>query len=211
MGDTVQLFGRGSFHDTSNLLATALDSTNRKVLNRLQRWDTDSLLGLPSETVVAELVSDGSVCCPRLLTDQAWMKPATEVDQQYQSFGEIHTHRVPRFVLVVPFEGERVVFTQRASTSSTNPPRVLALEMDELHLLIDNPPSDGAAVRAAFDDQIANIERYLGWSRAQIEQHNRQLRDELPGLVKARREELAATRKLQADAGYPTSRPERGV
>lgn len=119
------------------------------------------------------------------------------------------TRRVPRFVLVVPFEGERVVFTLRANTSSTNPPRVLKLANQELHLVIDNPPNDPAAIRTNFDEQIANIEKYLSWSRAQIDKHNRQLREELPSLVENRRSQLTASSKLHADTGYPTRRPTR--
>jgi hypothetical protein len=83
---------------------------------------------------------------------------------------------------------------------------VLRLDQQELHLALDDPPNDGAAVRAKFDEQIAKIEQYLGWSRQQIDAHNQHIRDEVSGMVAARREEPLATRRLQADTGYPTSR-----
>ncbi|GFG66897.1 hypothetical protein MKUB_43870 [Mycobacterium kubicae] len=204
----IQLFGRGSLMDFSNLLSTALDATARNVAERLRNWNADSLLDTPAETVIAQLVEEGSVRCPRLLTDQAWQQPdAREVDKQIIEFGEPVTRRVKRLVLVVPFEGEMDVFTLRADTSSTNPPRVLRLDPQELHLAVDDPPSDGAAVRAMFEEQIANIERYLGWSRQQIDAHNKRIRDQVPRMVEVRREEMRATRRLQADTGYPTSRP----
>jgi hypothetical protein len=206
--DGIQLFGRGSLMDYSNLLSTGLDATARDVAQRLQNWNTDGLLNTPAETVVAQLVEKGSVRCPRLLTDQVWQQPdALEVDKQIVEFGEPVTRRVKRLVLVVPFEGEVDVFTLRANTSSMNPPRVLRLNPQELHLAVDDPPSDGAAVRAKFNEQIAKIEQYLGWSRQQIGAHNQRIRDEVPRMVEARCEELRATRRLQADTGYPTSRP----
>jgi hypothetical protein len=208
--ETIQLFGRGSLHDYSNLLATALDATARKVGERLQVLSADELASAPPESIVAQLIGSGSVECPRLLVAEKWQKPAEEVNQQYREFGETATRRVPRFVLVVPFEGERDVFTLRANTSSTNPPRVLKIERQELHLVIDNPPIDAAAVVANFDEQIAKIEQYLGWSRTQIEEHNERLRSELPALVEARCAQLAAARQLQEDTGYPTTRPPRG-
>jgi hypothetical protein len=206
--DGIQLFGRGSINDYSSLLASALDAKARAVAETLQNWKPDSLLDTQPETVIAQLVDKGSVQCPRLLTDQVWQQPdVVEVNKQTVEFGEPVTRRVKRLVLVVPFEGEKDVFTLRANNSSLNPPRVLRLDKQELHLALDDPPSDGTAVRANFDEQIAKIEQYLGWSREQIETHNQLIRNEVPGMVTARREELLATRKLQADTGYPTSRP----
>jgi hypothetical protein len=206
--DGIQLFGRGSLMDYSNLLSNALDATARGVAERLQNWDTDDLLNASTETVIAQLVAKGSVQCPRLLTDQVWQQPdALEVNKHVIEFGEQTTRRVKRLVLVVPYEGEIGIFTLRADSSSMNPPRVLRLNPGELHLAVDHPPSDGAAVRARFDEQIAKIEQYLGWSRRQIDAHNQRIRDEVPGMVEARCEELRATRRLQADTGYPTSRP----
>jgi hypothetical protein len=205
--DGIQLFGRGSLTDYTSLLSSALDASARRVSERLQRWKADDLLDTPQQAVVAELMETGSVSCPRLLTDQAWQQPAVEVDKQFRDFGEIVTRRVTRLVLVVPYEGERDVFTLRADTSSTNPPRVLRIDDGELRLAVDDPPADGGAVRANFEVQIGKIEQYLGWSCQQIAAHNQRLVDELPGLVQARRDDLLATRKLQADTGYPASRP----
>jgi hypothetical protein len=60
---------------------------------------------------------------------------------------------------------------------------VLRIDHDELHLVIDGPPDDGAQIRAQFDEQIAKIEKYLGWSRQQIEGHNERVRSDVPKLV----------------------------
>jgi len=205
--DGIQLFGRGSLYDQRNSLANALGSTARAMADSLQSWNPDDLLDTATEAVIARLIDKGSVQCPRLLADQVWMRDPIEITQEYTDFGERRTRRVTRLVLVVPFEGEKEVLTLRADTSSTNPPRVLRVDAQEVHLAVDDPPEDGGAVRARFDDQIANIEKYLDWSRRQIESHNQQIRDEVPGMVAARREELLAQRKLQADTGYPTRRP----
>lgn len=174
-----------------------------KIFPPIQAWDPEDLLNAPAEDVVDRLVQRGSVRCPRLLADRAELLEPTEINKDYVEFGERVTRRVTRLVLAVPFEGEMGVFNLRADTSSSNPPRVLRLDSHELHLVIDNPPSEGAHVRAQFDEQIAKIEQYLGWSRQQIDRHNQQIRDEVPKLVAKRREELLATRSLQADIGYP--------
>lgn len=130
------------------------------------------------------------------------MLPATEVDQQYRDWGEQRTRRVTRLVLVVPFEGHKDIFNLRPDQFTTMPPQVLRLQGHEIHLAIDNPSNDAAAINAAFHKQIANIEKYLGWSRRQIDLHNQGLRNELPGMVARRREQLLATRNLQAEIGF---------
>jgi CRISPR/Cas system-associated endonuclease Cas1 len=85
------------------------------------------------------------------------------------------------------------------------PPQVLRLQDHEMHLAIDNPSNDRAAARALFDEQIANIEQHLSWSRQEVDQHNQQIRNEIPRLVAKRREEFMATRNFQAQIGYPVA------
>jgi len=196
----VLLFHRGGYLDAS------LGETARATVKQLHNWNPDDLLKMPVDDVIGKLVDQGSARCPRLLTDQAWMPEPTEITQESMEFGERYTRRVIRLVLVVPFEGEKVVFTLRANQFTLNPPRVVRLEESELHLAIDGPPDNPEQVKAAFDKQLATIEQHLAWSRQQIEQHNQQIRADVPGMVGKRREQLLATRNLQAQIGYPIRR-----
>ena len=202
--DDVALFGRSSLNDYSNLLASALGKAAQDTVRQLQNWDPDALLTTPDEDLIDRLIQQGTVRCPRLLTDQAELLNPTEVEKESMDFGERYTRRVTRLVLAVPFDGRRDVFTLRADTSSFNPPRVLRLQDNELHLAVDDPPEDAARIRAQFDEQIAKIEQHLDWSRIQIDRHNQQIRSDVPKFVADRREQLLATRKLQSDTGYPT-------
>jgi hypothetical protein len=188
------------------LLAGALGRKTLGIANRLQSWDPDDLLNTPTQDVIDQLVDDGIVERPHLLTDKVFMLEPTEIHQQYVDFGRPLTRRVTRLVAVLPFEGERDVFLLRAQTFSHNPPRVLRLEEQELHLAVDDPPDDPAQVRAMFDAMIAKIDDRLGWSRQQIEMHNEQLRRDVPNMVANRRDQLLSTRNLQAQIGFPIRR-----
>lgn len=202
----VQLFSKGRLNDLAGSLAGFLGKASQATAQRLQSWDADDLLNTPVDDVVEQLVELGSVECPDLRVDDVFMLPATEVDQQYRDWGEQRTRRVTRLVLVVPFEGHKDIFNLRPDQFTTMPPQVLRLQGHEIHLAIDNPSNDAAAINAAFHKQIANIEKYLGWSRRQIDLHNQGLRNELPGMVARRREQLLATRNLQAEIGFPVRR-----
>lgn len=205
MGD-VQLFSSGGPFGSGGGLADSLAQTVRAISQRLRSMDANALLNAPVQDVVDELVDAGSVQCPHLDVDAAFMLEPTEIDERYQQFDRPYSRRVLRFVLVVPFTGEKDVFTLCPDYSTTVRPQVLALNDQQLRLAVDDPPKDPAAVKQRFDDQIAGIEKYLGWSRSQIDRHNLQLLEEVPAMVTRRREELLATRDLQAAVGYPIRR-----
>jgi hypothetical protein len=187
-------------------LGTSLEVVARKVAERLEAWDADALLKAPEADVIDELIEEAAARCPRLLRDDAWMPPPSETTQRFREFGEIGYRRVTRLVLVIPFDGEKVVFRLRASTSTINPPQVISLDDHELRLAVDGPAADAADVRALFKAQLDKIEMFLEWSRNQIEEHNARLRAEVPGMVAARRAQLLATRNLQAEIGFPIRR-----
>ena len=187
-------------------LGSVLGATARKPAERLGVWDADALLKAPEADVVEELIEEGTVRCPRLLRDEAWMPPPSETTQKFRNFGEIEERRVTQIVLVVPFDGDRDVFRLRANAFSLNPPRVLTLSDRELRIAVDGPIGDAASVRARFDAQVDEIEKSLASSRVQIEEHNARIRAEVPGMVSRRRAQLLAARNLQAEIGFPIRR-----
>jgi hypothetical protein len=197
---------------TKEDLRATLDTTTRKMVTRLEKWDPDTLLNTPEHDIVEELVDEGSVQCPRLLRDRAWMPEPSEVVQTFMDFGREIKRRVPQLTLVVPFEGERQVFMLRATTYSYNPPRIAKLEDHDLWITVEGDLSDAAHARTLFDAQLDSIEKHLAWSRRQIEEHNQRIRGEVPELVSRRRAHLLATRNLQADIGFPIRRrPDAGT
>lgn len=196
----VLLFSRGGYLDAG------LEATTKAMADFLQNWDADDLLKAPVDDVIDQLIDRGSVRCPTLLVDEAWMPEPAEVKQEFMDFGRRLTRRVTRLELVVPFEGEKVIFTLRANSSTFNAPSVLRLDERELRLVIDGPPDNPAQVKTTFDRQIEDIEKYLSWSRDQIERHNQKIKSQVPEMVATRRNQLLATRNLQAQIGYPIRR-----
>jgi hypothetical protein len=191
---------------TEGDLGTTLQAAARKVAERLQTWDADALLKAPEVDVIDQLVEEGKALCPRLLRDKVWMPPPSETTQRFSEFGEFGERQVTQLVLVVPFDGEKVVFRLRAGTSTLNRPQAMSVGDHELRLAVDGPAGDAASVRAQFEAQLDKIETFLEWSRKQIEEHNARLRAEVPGMVSRRRETLLAARNLQAEIGFPIRR-----
>jgi hypothetical protein len=198
-GVVTRLFGQGS-------LETSLDVSARKVAAQLAMWDPDALLNAPEADVIEELVEEGMARCPRLLRHKAWMPPPSETTQRFSEFDEVVERRITQLVLVVPFDGEAVVFRLQANASSWNRPQVISLGEHELRIAVDGPAGDAASIRAQCEAQLDKIEMFLKWSRKQIEEHNAQMRTSVPDMVARRRAQLLATRNLQAKIGFPIRR-----
>jgi hypothetical protein len=73
------------------------------------------LLNAPVDDVVEYLVELGFVECPQLLVEDVFQLEPTEVEQECLDFGERSKRRVVRFEFVVPFVGDKDVFTLRAA------------------------------------------------------------------------------------------------
>jgi hypothetical protein len=190
-----------------NDLRAGLEATARKLLEELHGWDPEVLLALPEADVVDHLLAAHSVQCPRLHRDQAHLLPVSEEAQIIEDrfFGDRLTRLVTRFTLVVPYDGERIIFSTRASQSSINPPSAAATD-GELRQTWTGEPTDAAAVRAHFDSELDKIERHLAWCRSDIDQHNQTLRATTPELVAQRRAKLLRDRELEAGIGFPVRR-----
>src|SRR6266498_119516 len=189
-----------------NDLRLGLEATARKLRDDLLAWSPDELLALPEADVADHLVAAHSVACPSLRRDEAQILPISEQTQTLEDpFGDRMTRRMTRLTLVIPYDGEKVVFSTRASQFSFNPPRANVAD-GELRLTWLGQEADAAAVRAHFDRELDEIERHLSWCQRDIDTHNQTIRTTTPGLVAQRRAKLLRDREPEAGIGFPVQR-----
>src|SRR6266498_2914005 len=112
-----------------NDLRLGLEATARKLRDDLLAWSPDELLALPEADVADHLVAAHSVACPSLRRDEAQILPISEQTQTLEDpFGDRMTRRMTRLTLVIPYHGEKFVFSTRASQFSFNPHRTTAAD-----------------------------------------------------------------------------------
>jgi len=187
-------------------LRLALEATARKLRDDLLAWNPDELLALPEADVADHLVVTHSVACPKLRRDKAHLLPISEQTQTVKDpFGDRMTRRMTQLTLVVPYDGERIVFSMRASQSSFNPPRANVTD-GELRLTWLGQDANAGAVRAHFDRELDEIERHLSWSQRDIDTHSQTIRTTTPDLVAQRRAKLLRDHQLEAGIGFPVQR-----
>ncbi|MGW4412011.1 hypothetical protein ACWEJ6_48960 [Nonomuraea sp. NPDC004702] len=175
----------------------------RDMTTLLHKWDQEALLRAPEHDVIETLIRFGTLDCPRLLRHEAWMLEPAETIQESTKFGRRIERRVSLLTLVVPYEGERILFFTRPSRYPRDPPSVPYLDDRQLWLTVEGQLTDGAKVRKRFDRQLNEIEQWLGWAREEIDPHNANIRESVPRLVSHRRAELLAIRDVQAAVGFP--------
>jgi hypothetical protein len=194
-----------------NHLSDRLAELDQMARQRLMGWHPDDLLTMPEADVIENLLSTASIECPTLRRADAYLLDPTEVNQQFREFDETVTRRVTRFTLVVPFDGDPEIFRLRANSSTFNSPHA---EVSGAELRVFSYPADGdaASVKADLDAQLNEIDRFLSWSRNDIDRHQQVLKAQIPTLVSDRRAKLLADRELQANIGFPIKRrPDAGV
>jgi hypothetical protein len=183
----------------SDLLSGATD----QAVKELAAWQPDDLLNTPEADAVDRLVRMATAEMPSLQRDNAHLAPPTEVKVDSVDLGPHFQVTVTRYTLMVPVTGYPPVFGMRASRSSGGVPQG---EIDQwnsrLRLHCDNPP-DSEQARAYFERTLDEIEKWLEWTRADIQRHNQQVARQLATAVAQRRAKLLKDRGILSTIGYP--------
>jgi hypothetical protein len=178
----------------------------QKLLDDVQRWDPSQLLTQSESEIAAHLAEKHTVHCPELRRDQMYADEPADVKQQVRAYSE-RMVEVPatRVVVHVPYDGERDFFFLKPSTYSMNPPRADVTET-EVVLTFEDRQLDGERIRGQLEHELAEIERWLAWSRKAGEQHNASLLDTALSTIRQRREKLLRDRETVAGLGIPIRR-----
>lgn len=200
---------------TSSMLFTGGDLTEHlrtrtaSALRQVDDWNGDQLLQIPAADVVAHVVSEYALDCPRLETDQAEQLPPGETVQTVRGMlsGTNIRQRQTRLTVIVPFSGDPVVFQLTPTSFTLNPPRGTVLD-GEIHLVWEGVEGQSEAIQRHFDEQITAIDKWLTSSRKSIDAFNAALRTQVAGRVEQRRATLLADRHLGASLSFPMRKRE---
>ena len=110
-----------------------------------------------------------------------------------------------RIGYLVPFDGDQDHFNYRPSTHTSSPPFGIVNDR-VLVLAYTRTDHDAEAVKAAFNKDMAEIEKYLGWMARDIKSFNDSLRAKIRERVEARRDKLLKDRGMVSALGFPLRR-----
>lgn len=113
--------------------------------------------------------------------------------------------RGTRIEFLVPFNGNQELFNYRPSSHTLSPP-FGTVNDGVLILTYTRTDHDAEAVKAAFDKDVSEIEKYLQWIAQDIKPFNDSLRAKIRQRVEARRDKLLRDHGLVSALGFPLRR-----
>jgi hypothetical protein len=108
-----------------------------------------------------------------------------------------------RVEVLVPYEGDTVLFDVRASTFNYNPPRFDLRNGAVVAAFEGRAPLDKEQAKAAIEGLLHDIELHLTWQRTDIDPWNERMKRDLPGEIQDRRVKVLQDRELDAFLDVP--------
>jgi hypothetical protein len=195
-------------------LRLALQAQALKLVEEIEVAPEDHLLHIDEDEWVAALVDRWSVEAPVLHPEDMWVEPPADikVDVAHDWMRAVSDRSRPaliagqRITVHIPFSGEADVFKLKASTFSTNPPYG-EVGNGELLDVIEHPSDSHVDYRAHAMNFVADVERYLTWSRNDIEVFNSGLEQMARQTIGNRRRRVQNTYDRLRESGIPMRRP----
>lgn len=194
MSDDRQLFWS---QDIRNLV----EGQKQAAIEEITKYDENRLLNTPTGDLVRYIFEKYSVEVPVLDLERKNAK-SREVTYDISDYGSRLSVTGTCISLTIPFSGEATMFRFRPTSWTTSPPRG-QLSYQNLVLEITGRQLTSEAVRNDFDKQIAEVQKYLDWQRATIDQFTTELEAQAKNTIEARKQKLLADRELLAGIGFP--------
>ncbi|MCP1838750.1 hypothetical protein ACVIHI_008324 [Bradyrhizobium sp. USDA 4524] len=164
-------------------------------------------------SLAAIIVAHFSINLPILRRDQEVLSEPRETMQVAKDYGR--TINVPgmEISLTIPFEGEGRYFNYQPDAFTSPAPIGQVTSGNKLILIVKGRELVAQQVRDAFENNLAEIEKYLGWQRKSVEPFNARLRQNALEAIAARKKKLLHARNMAASIGlnmkpvlpYPSS------
>jgi hypothetical protein len=128
----------------------------------------------------------------------------TTVDMSHNfNYGSRATHVPVTFAeFGIPFTGDPIIFRLKPSTYNYSPPRATIVGK-ELHLRYTNVEHNPTAMRANFDNDLKNVEQFLQWGEAEIQNYNQRLEGTIRQQLNHRKEKFLKDKGLVEALGFP--------
>lgn len=104
--------------------------------------------------------------------------------------------------LIIPFDGDALLFIHRPTTYYTNPPTGV-INNQELLISVEVVDKPLEYVKIELDKQKSVISEYLGWVEKEVKVYNQKLAQNINLQITARRDKQLKDSNLVASLGYP--------
>ena len=192
-------------------LSAALENQHDQVKVAVEKLSREDILGVSEGDLVAHLVSRFEIQVPTLHRDAMYIdEKETKVDVSGDPSRDVWGGRrvllpATEVKIVVPFSGESDLFRFRPNQFSYSPPRAV-IGSGTISLVYTEQTVNADAIKSRMESDLASIETWLGWQRAQVSSFNERLPALVESEVAARRDRLLAAEGALTTIGLPVRR-----
>ncbi|WP_038974153.1 hypothetical protein [Bradyrhizobium genomosp. III] len=186
---------------SSHRLSDYLHQKGRDASNTVSGMDPEDILQKPADDLADIVEAHHRVDIPTLRRDREVLGEPHEIMQQVNDYGRNISVPAMQISLTVPFEGNGMFFEYQPNTKTSMPPSARVLSTKNLVMTVSGRSLDGPKVRAEFEQNLSEIERWLGWQREMAKPHNENLRKNALQEIEARRKRLLDARSMAASIG----------
>lgn len=185
-----------------------------KNLGREIKWFKESyLLGVSTDELVDYLFQKYDYEAPELYPGRKYVADEGEaqIDVRNDWSRDIQDRSRSGYMsgqfieVAVPFSGNSKLFKCQASTRSTNPP-CGRVENKEVRLRYEGINLDPDELKRKIGSDIQNIEKYLEWTREDVNSFNNRLRYQAKQSVERRKDRLNKNSGVVEDLSIPVKR-----
>lgn len=199
------LFGKGS-------LSNWLDQREAQAVAAARSMPPERSLQVPEADLVEELTEQYEANAPALRLDDRYTGGAedTQIDVSQDAGRLVFDRGRPfhvsgtRLTVHLPFDGDPTLFRFAPSTRTTMPPRG---EIRDQELVVAHQaPADSLSpeeFQRRLDEDINQIQQYLGWVARDCDAFNQRLRRTLQSAVQGRKGKVLKDRDLEAFLKIP--------
>lgn len=194
-------------------LSALIYTYESRLIDEVEDWEPNRILSISEYDLVTYLVGRFTLDSPSLIRDQVHIdqEGETNIDVsrrfEFNPVGREGQYIIPgSYVTVgIPFEGDSDLFSFRASTYSTNPPRgqvsgsSVLISFQDLEL---NPHQ----LRNEIDAAVDNIEKHLVWIRNDCDQWNKRVPEIAEQAIHNRKQRLLKHANMVSALGLPMKR-----
>ena len=181
------------------LLINYLQARFREIEEEIYRFPEDYILNVSEDDLIKALTGKYILEPPALKLDEKYQLPPGEKDA-YGGLGR--RVKCTLITVVIPFEGDRILFDYTPSRNYSEFPRgkIIGSELIlEYEALVCNPET----LKRMIEKDIQLIQDYLNFVKSDVDNFNNSLENYIRGLIKKRKEKILKNRELANSLGIP--------
>ena len=187
-----------------------LDQVFAEFRHRIQETNRQTFTSRTDEEIVRELIENVQLKAPILKLDKAAQLPTQEIAITRDDYGRQIQVPAMEVTIIVPYDGNRELFTLTPSTQSSVLPQGEVHE-DGLYITLRFETTSEFDTKAAYEKEVKSINEWLSWVNGDIHNFKNTLPNRLLPLVAQRRTTLETSARSLGGLGLPVrqARPEK--